>query len=126
MPQVFTPTYDPEVELDPTLGQRLATLNAEAKTAVISLSGRTEALAGRVVGAETAHRALQEDARMALEQLLIQARSEFEAQGFSLLTLRSEVQQEILETRRFLGETRQAVEQLYAGAQNEFLSLIHI
>ena len=99
MPQVVTPTYDPEVDLDPTLGQRLATLNAEASTAVSALSDRMEALAGRVVGAETAHRAPQEDARLALEQLLIQARLEFEAQGLSLLTLQSEVQQEILETR---------------------------
>ena len=81
------PTYDPELETDPTLGQRLATLNAEVTTAVYSLNDCLEAVAGRVLGAEAAHRSLAEDARTALGQLLTQARAEFESQGLSLLTL---------------------------------------
>ena len=87
LPRVFTPTYDPELETDPTLGQRLVTLNAEATTVVDSLNDRLEAVAGRVVGAEAPHRPLAEDARTALDQLLTQARAEFESQGLSLLTL---------------------------------------
>ena len=98
-PRVFTPAYDPDLETDPTLGQRLATLSAEVTTAVDSLNDRLEAVAGRVVGAEAAHRSLAEDARTALDQLLAQARVEFESQGFSFLTLRAEVQQEALELR---------------------------
>ena len=107
----------------PSLGARLATLNAEISTAIGALNGRMEGLTGRVVGSEAAHRALQADARAVLEQLLVQARAEFENQGVSLLTLRSEVQQEALAARQFLGETRLAVEQLYAGAQGEFAPL---
>ena len=109
LPRVFSPTYDPEMDPDPSLGSRLATFDAQVSSPLGSLADRIEEVAGRMVGAEAAHRALQSDARTALDGLLVQARAEFERQGESLLALRAEVQQEALEARGFLGETRLAV-----------------
>ena len=122
-PRVFTPTHTPEIDTDPSLGQRLATLNAEMTRAVDTMNDRLEQVANRVVGVEAGQRSLTEDARQALEQLLSRAREEFERQGFSLLALRSEVQQEARELRAYLTETRGAVEHIYSGASTEFSNL---
>ena len=89
--------YDPGFDQEPTLGQCLATFNSEVATAVSGLADRVDGVAGRLVGAEAAHRAFQEDARAALDGLLGQARAEFERQSSALLVLRSDAQREILE-----------------------------
>ena len=78
---------------------------------------------GRVVGVEVGGRTLQTDAKAALELLLAQSRAEFERQGLSVLALRSEIQAEVQTTRAYLQDIRAAVEQLYAGAQSEVLTL---
>eukprot|EP00969_Alexandrium_andersonii_P129582 5727540-Alexandrium_andersonii.AAC.1 len=53
-------------------------------------------LAGRVVGVETDQRALSESAASAVNDLIGQARSEFQAQAQSLSILREQAQVEIL------------------------------
>ena len=62
-PRVCTPTYTPEIDIDPSLGQRLATLNSEVSRAVDSLDDRLGQVVNRVVGVEAGQRTLTEDVR---------------------------------------------------------------
>ena len=124
LPMVFSPSFDPsDLAVRPGLGQRLATFNAEVATAVNLLSDTVEGLAGRIVGVEMAHRTLADGAQAALLEVLSQARAEFQAQGSSLLALRAEVQEEMVEFRGYLLETRGVLEQLYEGSRGEFAAL---
>ena len=81
VPLVFTPTYGPELDWEPSLGARLGVLNAGIATAYASVDGRLGALTQRVVGSEAAHSSLQADARAVLEGIVGQARQEFARQG---------------------------------------------
>ena len=92
---------------------------AATAAAIETLQGRVDGLTTRVIGVEAASSQLQRDARAALEIVVDEARREFEVTGGSILTLREEFRQEARTTRQSLGETRQGVELLYAGAQSE-------
>ena len=102
VPLVFVPTYDPAADSDPGLGARLAALNAGIRTAFTAAGNHLDALTTRVIGSEAAHRTLQTDARTVVEDVIGQARQEFERQSESLQTLRADVQQEAVMTRQVL------------------------
>ena len=63
---------------------------------------------------------MAEDTKAVLQQVLEQARQEFQAQRDSLSILWDEVSQEALGTRAYPGDTREAIEVLYASAKSEF------
>ena len=81
---------------------RLALRSAPAAAS----EARLNALAQRVVGSESAHEALRDDARAVLSGIVGQAREEFARQNNSLLVLRADTQAEVASTRAFLSETR--------------------
>ena len=84
---------------------------------------RLNELAGRLVGVETSVQSLRQGAQATLAELLTQARAEFATQHDSLVALRLDAQQEAGALRAYLEETRQATEQLYAGASSGFATL---
>ena len=120
----FSPTYDPEMDREgPTLGSRLSTFDRQVSSALGDLTDQVNEVAGRLVGVEAAHQSLRSDARAALDGLLVQARSEFERQEAALVSLCADIQQEAMDARGYMGETRLAVERIYAGARGEFATL---
>ena len=98
----------------------MAAGDAEVAVAIHVLSERVDTLAGRVVGVETAHRTLAENAQGAVRELLVLAQGELGAQSASLGVLRDEVAQEGLGLRFYLGETRDTIELSYASSRSEF------
>ena len=71
-----------------------------------ALRDRLDALAGRLIGLEASVQALQSGAQTALTDLVAQARSEFDPQRNSNLSLRFDIQEEAGTLRRYLEETR--------------------
>ena len=108
------------MDRNPTLGSRLAAFDRQVSSTLGTLSDRVDAVTGRLVGVEVAQQTLQSDARAALDNLLVQARAEFERQEASLISLRTDLQQEAMDARGYVGETRLAVERIYADARGEF------
>ena len=106
-----------------SLGTRLHRLNAGVGVAVAAVSDRVDVLAQRVVGSEVAYAALRSDAGLALDGVVDRARQEFGCQREALVSLRGGAMQEAVTARVRLDETRDAVEQLYAGARSEVANL---
>merc|ERR1712026_536641 len=90
---------------------------------VRALRERLDYMAGRIVGLEASVQALQSGAQSALNDLVTQARTEFESQRASGLTLRFDIQEEASTLRRYLEETRRGVETVYADASGGFTNL---
>merc|ERR1712026_287117 len=67
--------------------------------------------------------ALQSGAQSTLVELVAQAKSEFDAQRNSNLSLRFDIQEEAANLRRYLEETRQGVAKLYSDASGGFATL---
>ena len=80
-------------------------------------------MAGRIVGLEASVQALQSGAQTALNDLVTQARTEFETQRAAGVSLRFDIQEEASNLRRYLEETRRGVETVYADASGGFTTL---
>eukprot|EP00969_Alexandrium_andersonii_P024282 1059702-Alexandrium_andersonii.AAC.1 len=80
-------------------------------------------ITGRLVGVESNQRALTDSAAMAVQELVSQAKTEFQAQAQSLATLREQAQSEVLALRGYVNATRQAIEDLHSSWKAEFTGL---
>ena len=111
--QVFSPAFDPANELGSgALGERLARVSREVSTSLTELGEAVDTVHGRVVGVETAQRALAENAQRAVEDILHSARNEFGAQSASLAGLRDAVVQAATPVRFTMADAREGLEVL--------------
>ena len=117
IPLIFSPTFHPAIDDGAELTRRLASFNTEVAVAVNALTENMDLLAARLIGAETAHRALAADSQRVLASVVEQARNEFQQQADSANTLRNAIAQEAAAVRLQLEATQRAIGELHGGVQ---------